>query len=569
MRGGPGWAALPWLALALALLVPIAFFLSVAFSPALFAQGPDRLTLAAFQAALESPTVQGIVDSLLVAASTALLALAIALALAWALERTTLAGRRLWTLLAWVVLISPTFLPSLGWERLLARDGVLEQIGVHAVGLRDAFFGPAGVIAVLTIKGVPFALLAVSASLAALGQEYEDAARVHGASRRASLRIAVAMLAPACWSALAIVFAETISDFGVASTIASTARFPIATQTLFEAIDNFPPAFPVAAAISWFLVGAVALAVFAQSLALKSRRYEVLGGRTRFSSRVRLGWAGHAAALGGVATFFTLGIGVPLVGAVSSSLLKPAATRLSLANLTVANYAHIGDDPARLASLGRSVAMGAVAATLAVVLGMTAARLLTRRQAGLASRGLDLLLLAAVGLPGIVLGAGYIFAYNLPLLTGVGIQLYGTLFLLVVAYLANALPGTARVLAGPLSQIQPSVYEAARVHGSGAVRAWGATVLPLLARSLTWAWLFSFTGVVFELPISQLLYPAGQEPLSVEIEHLLSLYDYGSGTALMVLSVGMAVGIVGMILAGLRLLSPRGWRAVGVGGLVR
>ena len=181
-------------------------------------------------------------------------------------------GAVFWTLLVWVVLLTPSFLVALGWERLLQPEGVLADLGWPVSGLSHAFFSPLGVIFVDTTKGVPFAFLAISAALGALGREYEDAARIHGGSRITALRTVLPILAPALWSALAIVFAETISDFGVASTIANTANFPVATMTLFNAVDNFPVNFPVAAVVGWLLVGSIGLALFAQSRALRGRR---------------------------------------------------------------------------------------------------------------------------------------------------------------------------------------------------------------------------------------------------------------------------------------------------------
>ena len=108
----------------------------------------------------------------------------------------------------------------------------------------------------------------MTAGLAGLGQEFEDAARVHGAGRLAALRLILPILAPAIWSALAINFAESVSDFGVAATLAYSSNFPLATYQLYASINNFPPSFPAAAAMGWLLVAAVAL-----PLALHSRHH--------------------------------------------------------------------------------------------------------------------------------------------------------------------------------------------------------------------------------------------------------------------------------------------------------
>ncbi len=121
-----------------------------------------------------------------------------------------------------------------------------------------------------------------------LGQEFEDAARVHGASRWQALRLIVPILAPAIMSALAIGFAESISDFGVAATLAYNSNFTLATYALYAAIGNFPPSFPLAAGMSWLLVLAVSVPLFLQARALRGRSYAILSGRTRQAVRRRL-----------------------------------------------------------------------------------------------------------------------------------------------------------------------------------------------------------------------------------------------------------------------------------------
>ena len=154
---------------------------------------------------------------------------------------------------------------------------------------------------------------------------------------------------------------------------------------------------------------------------------------------------------------------------------------------------------------------------------------------------MDYLLLASVALPGVVFGAGYIFAYNLPIMSTLHINLYQTVQLLVIAYIASSLPTNARVLVGSVSQLQPSLQDAARAHGAGAIVAWARGVLPVLSRPIMMAWLYTFCGVFLELPLSQLLYAPGSPPASIAIEDNLSNYHFGVGMAQAVLAVAIAL----------------------------
>jgi iron(III) transport system permease protein len=560
-RSGP-WL-LFWLLIVAILVLPIALFLLVAFSPRLLGQGAAWFTLQGFRDAFTGTLLRGTLNSLVVGVASAVVATAVGAGVAWCVLRTDVVGRRLWAGSMFALLLAPSYLIALGWERLLEPAGVLELLGIPATGLRQAFYGPLGVVIVLSVKGVPFAFLALSGALRGLGEEFEAAARVHGGGPSAAARVVLALLAPACWSAFAIVFAESVSDFGVAATLANDAHFPVATFTLYNAIDNFPVQFPVAAAVGWILMALAGLALLAQTRALRGRSYRVLGGRSRPARRLRLSRTAHLLTVGCLLGLVVVGLGIPSFGAVSASLIDGLGSLVGSHRLTLTNYSRVLHSPALRAPLQFSAELAVVTATVTAALGLVAARLLSSRGTRITGRVLDLLLLTAVALPGIVFAAGYIFTYNLPLTNRLGVHLYGTSTLLLLGYLATALPATSRVLLGSVSQVQESLREAGRVHGSGAFASWLRTVLPLLARPLVAAWVLTFAGTLLELPVSQLLYPPGRAPVSVGITKALANYDYGGGTAMEVLAILFALLVVAIVWVLFRLLTPAGWRRIG------
>jgi iron(III) transport system permease protein len=549
-----------WVALALLLVVPTVCFLVLAISPAVFSQGNAWLTLDSFRTALQGRTLRGLVNSFTIGITAAVCASVIAATLAWLVHRTTLRGRAVWGTLIWALLLTPSYLAALGWEALLARNGLLAGLGFDIAPLRQMFFGPAGIVWLLTVKGTPFAFLALSAGLIGLGREYEDAARVHGAHAGKSLAIAFAILQPAVWTALAIVFAESISDFGIASTVAAGANFPIATYALYRSVSAFPIQFPVASAISWFLLAGAGIAILAQNFALRGRSFATISGRTRPTPRITLSPIQQVVATAGVGLFFLAALGVPILGAISASLLKDSARSISLHAFTLDNYRRALSSPELIGPFLYSARIATVVASLTVLLAIFVGRVLASRRHGAGARLLDLLIIGAVALPGIVLAAGYIFAYNLPVFSQIGVNIYGTVILLAMAYLASSLPTTSRLLVGPQAQLQRSLSDAARVHGAGAPRALTTTILPLLAPALVWAWLLSFVHILLELPISQLLYPPGHPPFAVGVTKKLETYDFSGGSAITVIASLSILLIVAAVLVAYRLISPRGWR---------
>lgn len=548
-----------WTGLGLFILVPCACFLVLALSPRLFDEGRQWFTLTYLVHAFDGGTFTALADSLWVSVAAAGLGLLVGFPLAWLVCRTDMPGRRYVRGAMWVTLLLPSWLPALGWVRLVEVDGVMYRMGLHWSFVTHAILGPFGVVLLLGLRNVPFSFLAVSAAFGGLGQEFEDAARVHGAKRYEAVLLLGRMMSPAIWSALAIGFAEAVSDYGVAATLAYTAHFPLATYALYNAIGNFPPSFPAAAAVGWLLVALVALPLFLQARAMKGRSYAVLSGRTRQAAAMRLSTRARSMALGGSGLFFLFALAVPGLGAVSGSLLSDFGGSFSP---TLVNYRAVFSSPDLLGPIERSLLYGVIAATVTVAAGLVAARFLTGRRTR-ASRLLDLLLLAAVALPGVVFAAGYIFAYNLPFLSHLGVNLYQTTTLLVIAYIASSLPTNSRVLMGPVSQLQSSLHDAARTHGAGPVRAWASGVLPVLSRPLVMAWILTFTGVFLELPISQLLYAPNSPPVSVAIEANLGNYHFGIGVAQAVVSVGCVLLAVSVVLVCYRLLVPRGWRRIG------
>ncbi|MCL2584295.1 MAG: ABC transporter permease subunit [Streptosporangiales bacterium] len=549
-----------WILLAAFILVPCACFLLLAVSPRLFDQGSQWFTLTYLQQSLTGATAVAITNSLWVSAAAAVVGVAFGFPVAWLAARTTMPGRHLVGGGMWLALLLPSWLPSLGWERLVQPDGVMYRAGLDWPWMTHLIMGPFGVTLLLGLRCVPFSYLAISAALGGLGQEFEDAARTHGASRTQALRLIIPILAPAIMSALAIGFAESISDFGVASTLAYNSNFSLATYQLYAAIGNFPPSFPLAAGMAWLLVAAVAIPLALQARALRGRSYEVLSGRTRQAVRRHLRPAGATVTSASTALFFGVMLGVPAFGAVSGSLLGDYGSSFTL---TLANYRALFAQPDMLAPLERSGVYALIAASVTVVIGFTAARLLSAKRRTAATGTLDFLLLASVALPSVVFGAGYIFAYNLPIMSTLHIDLYQTVQLLVIAYIASSLPTNARVLSGSVSQLQPSLKDAARAHGAGEIVAWARGVLPVVSRPILMAWLYTFCGVFLELPLSQLLYAPSEPPASIAIEDNLSNYHFGVGMAQSVFAVAIAFAAVGVALGAYRLLAPAGWRRIG------
>lgn len=319
-----------------------------------------------------------------------------------------------------------------------------------------------------------------------LGSEFEDAARLSGARLwRSWLSINTPLLLPAIFAGGLIAFAEALSDFGTAATIAQSSNITLVTYQIYAAINTSPVNFALAAAFSLLLFIAIALAMLAQGAVQRRKSFQVISGRSRPARTVALGLWKWPALLFSVLVFLAALV-IPLGMCLLLSFLQAFGNGLTLSNLTLANYTAVlaqGSDS--LDALVRTVWLALGAATVTTVLGLPVAFIIRRTQ--LPGRTLlGLFTLVTIAVPGIILACGYIFVWNAPYLEAIGIggpngwQFYGTIWLLFCAYIGGSLPYATRLSIGALEQVGTNLLETARVQGANVLHLLTHIVAPLL-----------------------------------------------------------------------------------------
>ncbi len=549
------------LALLILIVYPLATILIQSIIPDLFSV-PARLSLSLepFSKAFGTHEVySAMLNTIWLGLAVAISGTLVGAALAVLHQRTDLPGRRLFNLLVWVNLFTPSYLIALAWELLFSRGGFLDATVLPLPdGVINVIFSPVGLTVLLTLRLFPFSYLAVGAALRGLGSEYEEAARMVGArTLRCWLQINGRLLAPALFAGGLIIFAEAISDYGTAATIAQQTGFNLVTYELYTAINNAPVDYPLAAALSLILVAAIAVALLAQARLLRARSYQVVTGRTRQACALALGpWRRPLFAL--VAVFFIVALLLPLVATFGVSVMRNVGNGLAAGNLSWDNYQAVLDSSGEaLPGLLRSTWLALSTATIAAVLGAAVAYVVERTRVP-GQNFLRLTTIVTLAIPGVVLAAGYIFAWNQPWMNNVfGGTPYGTIGLLLAAYVAGSLPFSARLAGGALAQVGDHLLEASRLAGADTLRTFARIVLPVVAPALLSTWMLVFTGTIFELPASELLQPPGQAPLAVQIINQYNNFKEGPGTAMTIVAVGIvAVAALASSVA-ISLLRPR------------
>lgn len=405
--------------------------------------------------------------SLTLGAITAIAAGLIGTLLAVLMQRTDVPLRRVFEIGVWMVFFTPSFMLSEAWSLVFTYNGFLSTYLHFSRGVIETFFSPVGVIFLLSIKAFPLVYLSVSAALSSLGSEYEDAARLAGARpRQAWLAVNIPLLLPAILAAALLAFAEAIADFGVAATISQNASVPLVTYQIYLALNTSPVDFSLAASLSLLLFAATGVALIVQARLLRSRSYQIISGRSRPARRMLLGkW--KIPAFSFFVLVFALALLIPVGIGIAIAFLSAYERGFDAANWTLNNFQTVLSDPDDLAALVRSSLLAIGTASFTVLIGLPIAFIIRRTQ--LPGRWLlSFVTLATVAVPSIILASGYIFAWNAKYLERIGIggvhglQIYGTIGLLLAAYTATSLPLVTRLTIGGLDQVGQTLLESAR-----------------------------------------------------------------------------------------------------------
>lgn len=463
-----------------------------------------------------------LVNSVLLGLGAAALSVVIGAPMAWAVSRTTMPGKGLVRVLVAVSYITPPFLSAIAYVILLAPNaGVLNVALVNLFGLErgpfHAYTLPT-MIFVTALHTFPYVFLLTSSALISIDASLEESARILGSGAwRATLRVTLPMVTPAILSGALLAFVHAISLFGSQAILGLPGRV-FTLPTRIQALFSYPPQFGQAAALSMFLIILTVIGLYLQRGYLERRSFATIGGKGVRPELIDLGrW--QWAALGLCGLVFVVSVVLPYAFLALASISKAWALGVFPQNLTLDNYHFVLFDyeVTRRAILNSLVLAGA-AATLGVLLGAVLAHLDVRTTIR-GRKVLDYLSLMPLGLPGIVLAVGILlFWLRLP------IDIYGTLWILLIAYLTRFLPLGVRSANAALRQVDPSLEECARITGASWLRTFVAVTFPLVGVGLLAGWILIFVPAIQELSASILLFTGPTITLAVAV---FNLYDNG------------------------------------------
>jgi iron(III) transport system permease protein len=505
-----------WFALFLFLLVlvvgPIGYLVKVSFQEV----GGGAFTIDNYLTAYgRSRFIQGLVNSLLLGLTTAIVCVVMAVPMAWAVSRTNMPAK--W--LAWGTVLGafilPPYLTAIGWIFIAGpNSGWLNQAWAWMTGLESPLFDIytfAGIVLVIALNAFPFIFLFTKSALDLISTEMEEAASILGASTfRTTIRITLPLVWPSILGGFIIVFLESIALFGVPALLGIPARINLVTTQLWQ-FFGYPLRMEVAAAYSMPLLFITISLIWVQRLLLSRKGYVTQSGKGGERRPIDIGpW--RWVLLGYVIFIGMLAVYLPAAAMIQASLSKAWGVGLNWENLTLANYqAILFDYSLAREAIANSFLFAGGAAFLAIGIALCIAYIVTRRLLPFASV-LAFLCMAPFVIPGIVLAIGFYAAY-----AGPPLALYGTVALMILAFTARFLPIAYGTSAAGMRAINPEMEEAVRILGGGRLKAIRTVVAPLLKKTLLGGWLLVFIPATRELSAAIFLVAPNTRVMSVLI----------------------------------------------------
>ncbi len=536
-------------------LVPLAGLLLTAFTEDT-GLGFGAFTLDNFVDAYSGPRLLRLIgNSVIYAAGTAVVTFVIGGFVAWAVERTDAPGAMLFHNLALLSFAIPGLLMAMAWIFVFSPNiGWVNAVLKSAFGLKNApfnIYSMAGMIWSLSSHYFPLAYLALGPALRALDVRMEEAGLVSGGRYWQVLpKITLPLLRPAILSGLLLLFIMGLSSYEVPRVIGLPARIEVFTTRIQNAAIETPPEFGVASALSLLLLVVCLVAVYFYRRATRNAEaFATITGKGYMPTRIELGrwrWPVSIA----IMLMFLLTLGLPLFTlawqSFFSNLSQPFMN--SPPKATLANYAYILRYPIFLGAVRTSVVVSAMAATVVVVLTMVMAWI-ARRSTSRFAWLLDALASAPIAVPSVIVGASILFTYLV-----IPIGVYGTIWILLIAYVTLSLPYGMRFASSGITQIHRELEEVAEVSGARTGQMLRRVLLPLLLPFLLAAWIYVFVLSVRELGASIFLVGPGVNVLgTISLTMWEEGGSYGAVAALGVIQILPLLVIV----AGLRFLETR------------
>ena len=441
-------------------------------------------------------------NTLMVAFAATLMALVFGFITAWILNRTDVPFKAtLEQAMAVPYYVTP-LLGAFAWSLLGSPEsGLINQawVGLGFEGPLIDITSPLGIAWVMALFEGAVAFVMIGAVMKSMDPSLEEASQVLGGSRLNTIfRVTLPLVLPGVLGAAIYVFAEMMGSFSAALVLGTPARFYVITTAIYQLVSQYPPRIPLAAAMGVSLFGIMFLMLFFYRRMISRGNFVTVGGKA-FRPRVirmgRLRWVMFAVC----AAYVLLAVVLPVATLAFASVQNLTVALPKWSDLTLEHYREAMHMNAVQQALGKSLLLALTTATLGGLLAFLLAWTIQRSK--LPFRGaLEYMVMFPQSVPRLVFAFGMMWAWLVfPL------PVYGTIWLLLIAYLTVFMPLGVRTITGVMVQLDKSLDECGRVCGAPRMMRMRTITMPLLKPGLYAAWMLLFVASVRELGASILL----------------------------------------------------------------
>ena len=458
-----------------------------------------------------------LINTVVISGLTTLFGVILAFPLAFLVGRTDMYGKKFFRTLFVTTYMVPPYVGAMAWLRLLNPNaGVLNKFLMQVFNLSKAPFNiytVGGIVWVLTCFYYPYAFITISRAMEKMDPSLEEASKISGASSLKTLMtITIPMMTPSIIAAGLLVFVASASAFGIPSIIGAPGQIYTVTTRIIDFVHiGSEEGLNDAMVLAVFLMAIANIVLYVTTFVIGKRQYITMSGKSTRPNIVELGkWRMPITVIISIFSFFV--VILPFVTVALTSFTVNMGKPIGLSNMSMSAWNKVFSRASILSSTKNSIIAGLAAAFFGIVISCIMAYLLQRTNVK-GKRIPDFLITLGSGTPSVTIALALIISMS----GKFKINIYNTLTIMIIAYMIKYMLMGMRTVVSAMSQVHPSLEEAAQISGANWLRMLKDVTVPLIGASIVAGFFLIFMPSFYELTMSTLLYSSNTKTIGYEL----------------------------------------------------
>ena len=458
-----------------------------------------------------------LINTLVISGLTTLFGVILAFPLAFLVGRTDMYGKKFFRTLFVTTYMVPPYVGAMAWLRLLNPNaGVLNKFLMQVFNLSKAPFNIytiGGIVWVLTCFYYPYAFITISRAMEKMDPSLEEASKISGASPiKTLMTITIPMMTPSIIAAGLLVFVASASAFGIPSIIGAPGQIYTVTTRIIDFVHiGSEEGLNDAMVLAVFLMAIANIVLYVTTFVIGKRQYITMSGKSTRPNIVELGkWRMPITVIISIFSFFV--VILPFVTVALTSFTVNMGKPIGLSNMSMSAWNKVFSRASILSSTKNSIIAGLAAAFFGIVISCIMAYLLQRTNVK-GKRIPDFLITLGSGTPSVTIALALIISMS----GKFKINIYNTLTIMIIAYMIKYMLMGMRTVVSAMSQVHPSLEEAAQISGANWLRMLKDVTVPLIGASIVAGFFLIFMPSFYELTMSTLLYSSNTKTIGYEL----------------------------------------------------